>query len=307
MALNKDEKTRLPLKTAVLKTLAYSDIFDFPLTKDEIWKYIFAGTAFKRSYFENVLHKLNGKIIKKDGYYCLVGREKIIEKRKKNIKYVKNKLQIAEKASTAISAVPTILFIGISGGLSIGDAEATDDIDFFIITKKGTLFKTRLLVLIILQILGLRRKRLEKNPANKICVNFLIDETKLSFPEERRDIYTAHEILQIKPLLVRENIYERFLKANSWIHNFLSNSTPADIKKIHKEKTSLGLRSFVFLITFLFNERLSRVTQITLMKKHIRGELITKHIMAFNPNDYRVQTLNKLSLKLRELGLLTKR
>jgi hypothetical protein len=106
----------------------------------------------------------------------------------------------------------------------LGDADKEDDIDFFIITKKDTLFKTRLLVLLALQLLGLRRKRLEKNPADKICVNFLIDETKLSFSKDKRDIYTAHEILQIKPLFFRDNIYSRFLKANTWVYNFLPNA-----------------------------------------------------------------------------------
>lgn len=293
-------------RQAVLKSLIYSDIFDFPLTKEEIWKFLISGKRIKRASFEKALKSLlTTSIICRNSYYCLRRREEIIERRTKNLQEVEEKIKIAKRAALYLSYIPSILFIGISGGLAAGDAGSGDDIDFFIITRKDALFKTRFWVLILLEMLGVRRKRLDKNPANKICVNFLIDERKIIFPPDRQDLYTAHEILQLNPLFVRDNIYGKFLESNEWIKKFLPNSEFPERKSISDAKESkpgvVGL-----LIYNLFPEWLLRKLQVMLIKRHKKREVITKQVLIFNPNDYRVQTLKILRLKFQQLGLLTK-
>lgn len=319
MALSDEQERQTSVdfvRVAILKTLIYSDIFNFPLTKDEIWKYLISDREIKHGTFDNALKTLinqdnktdrkKAKVSFKDGYFCLSGHEASIEERKSNKKYVEAKLKIAIKAASRLSHISSILFIGLSGGLAMGDVNKSDDIDFFIITKKDALFKTRLLVLFVLQKMGFRRKRIDKNPKDKICVNFLIDEKKLFLPLDRHDIYTAHEILQIKPLFERDRIYERFLKANQWIYNFLPNANLAGGYKNQDIKKNIIYQILGYFIDFLPIERPSRHMQMAIMKKHRRGEIVTKHVMVFNPNDYRVQTLKRMRLKLREIGLLTK-
>ncbi len=92
---------------------------------------------------------------------------------------------IAQKAARYLSFVPTVQFIGISGGLAMLDAEEQDDIDFFVIVKRKTIFITRIWILGILQMLKLRRTRTDSNPADKICVNFILDEDKLNFSKKK--------------------------------------------------------------------------------------------------------------------------
>lgn len=308
MALSESEK-------AILKTLAYSDIFNFPLTKDEIWKFLISDKKVSRTSFEKALNLLSRSnnsarrvtgICLVDNYFCLDGQEATVVERVANAEYVEKKLKIAAKAAGYLSCIPSILFIGISGGLAMGDANKGDDIDFFVITKKNTIFKTRLFILCMLQLLGFRRKRLEKNPTNKICVNFLIDEKKLYFPPDKHDVYIAHEIVQIKPLFERDNTFSKFLKVNEWIRNFLPNSIGIKSEINQRVKINKILQFICSMIDFLSVEGVWRYIQIAYMKNHMREEVVTKHTMAFNPNDYRVYTLRKLRLKLRELGLLTK-
>jgi hypothetical protein len=307
MALSDIENTKTgDARTAILRTLIYSDIFGFPQTKEEIWEYLISGDRISRSAFEGALNKLKGEVIQLEGYYALAGRGEYIKKRISNNKYVHRKMKIAKKAAFLLAAIPTILFIGISGGLAIGDAEKRDDIDFFIITKKNTIFKTRLFILILLQAMGLRRKRLDKKPEDKVCVNFLIDETKLSFPSERKDIYTAREILQIKPLFDRENTYLKFLMMNKWIKNFLPNANIANNPKTNLVRESHLHAYFWLLIGLLPIEKICRMLQKKVMEQHLGNETVTNHVLIFNPNDYRLQTLDKLRLKLLETGLLTK-
>ncbi len=292
---------------SILKTLSYSDIFDFPLNKDELWISLIGERKTTRKEFEKALKKLAGKIKHMHGYYCLRGNEKILQTRKNNLPEVEKKLKIAGKAATYLSLIPTILFVGISGGLAIRDVTKEDDIDFFIITKKGKLFTTRFWILVILGITGLRRSRSDKNPANKICVNLLIDETQLLWETDKRDLYVAHEIFQVKPLFERNNTYTKFLESNNWIKRYFQNSSNLEKKniiEINIKKNYMKKISSI-LINSLSFETLMRFMQIVYMKRSEGRKSIKKTSLVFHPNDYRIQTLNKLNLKLRQLGLLT--
>lgn len=291
---------------AILKTLAYSDIFDFPLTKEEIWKFLISDKSIQRRLFEDSLKDLVGKqVSSKYGYFFLMGREKIAEKRKTNLQEVEKKLQIARRAVSYLSHIPSVLFIGLSGGLAMNDADSSDDVDLFIITKKNKLFQTRFWILMILQTVGLRRTKKDKNPKDKICVNFLIDETKLSFPVEKRDIYIAHEIAQIKPLFEREEIYKKFLKTNTWIKKFLPNIVTQNLgKEIKRESKFNKITSSI--ISTLPLETVLRTLQLAYMRNPKNKEMITNSSLVFHPNDYRVQILKQMKLKFHELGLLTK-
>ena len=214
-------------------------------------------------------------------------------------------MEIAKRAASCLSSVPTILFIGISGGLSVADVRDEDDIDFFIITTKNSLFKTRFLILLLLEKLGLRRKRAVKRSKDKICVNFLIDSTKLAFAKERQDIYTGREIVQLQPLFDRNRTYQKFLAANKWTKNYFPNASMRSVFESHHE-SSKWHKIFAFSLHYLFPEWVFRVSQTAFINTHKTSETVGKSLLLFNPHDYRVQTLRRLRLKLQELGLLTK-
>lgn len=295
------------VEQAILKTLTYSDIFDFPLRKDELFEFLVSDKSVSKDAFEKSLDKLikKGLISYKSQYYCLKKREQIIQKRAENILEVSKKLKIAQKAARFISYIPTIQFIGISGGLAMHDVEREDDIDFFIIVKHKTLYISRVWILGLLQILKLRRTRLDKNPADKICVNFMLDEKNLNFPKDKRDIYIAHEIVQVKPLFERDNTYGKFLKANNWTKKFFPNPQPQNSYLLQKSTTRDIFKTFIFILKFSPFANLLKWVQIRYLQKHQTIEKVTDYAIAFHPNDYRVQTLKKMNLKLQQLGLLT--
>jgi hypothetical protein len=63
----------------ILKTLAYADIFDYALTREEIWRYLIEVSCT----FSKFNHALDGlvnhkKIYSKQKYYTLPKRNKII-------------------------------------------------------------------------------------------------------------------------------------------------------------------------------------------------------------------------------------
>jgi hypothetical protein len=302
---NVSPKTQLNLhEQAVLTTILYGDVFNFPLNRDEIWKYLISDTHITREQFAIALKSLTKKqlLTTQDSYYCLRGREEIIIKRKSNRHEVDSKMVLAQKAAMLLTSIPTISFIGLSGGLAVKNVTSADDIDLFIIAKKGTVFQSRLWILLLLELMGVRRSRTNRKTANKVCVNLLIDETALQWAEEKQDVYVAHEIAQVVPFFNKNNIYKSFLDANQWVNNYLPNALDKKQQPLLKQPSS----TFIAFVPFIPFEVLFRYLQLRLIKRHQTRETVTKSHLAFHPKDYRADSLRQLKLKMRQLGLLTK-
>src|SRR5260221_11194131 len=119
---------------AILKTLTYGDIFDYPLTKEELWKYLISDKPITRKAFEEEIEEPRCRgFASATGFYFKKGRGKIVTLRKKREKISERKLEIARSVCNFLKLIPTIQFIGISGGLAMSNADAKDDIDLFII------------------------------------------------------------------------------------------------------------------------------------------------------------------------------
>lgn len=284
--------------SSILKTLIYSDIFDYPLTKEELWRFLIAKNVenIDRVTFKKALIMFPpGRWEYKHGFYFLSGREEIVGKRERRKKEGGKKLDFARKIIQKLSLVPTVSFIGISGGLALENSEKNDDIDLFVITSKNTLWVTRLILVFLLIIMGQYRGR-GKKESQKVCLNMLIDEESLSFPKKRQDLYTAHEIVQLRPVLNRNNVYEKFMNANRWVKKFLPNGIDIRIlgyKDIKKKSPSILISQYLSIF-----ERIAKSIQLSYMKKHRTKETISDHFLAFHPFDYKSFVLKEYNKRL---------
>lgn len=282
-------------KKAILQTIVYSDIFDFPLKEEEIFLYLTSDVISSQEDIKKEIKKIS-KIIYKDGYYCLKGREEIIKKRKNRKKEAVKKFLYVWRAKKVLSVIPTIKFIGISGGLAMENVEPEDDIDLFIIVSGKTVWVTRFLATIFLQALGLRRKRNEQNAGNKICLNMFLSDSSLKLPKEKRSLYTAHEIVQLKSLLNKSQTHERFLQENNWIRLFLPHVAPQQVIQSQK-------KSVVALILYIV-EPLFKWIQYKYMESHISLETVSDVSLFFHPIDYRVKIMEEYKRRCRKYGAL---
>lgn len=278
-------------KKSIIKTLAYADVFDYPLTLEEIWKYLISEDIVTKEKLKGEIAGLNSEIKKQGKFYFLQGRSKIIEKRKRREEESKEKIAKLKKIIPFLSFVPTVQFIGVSGALAMQNAERQDDIDLFVITKKNTLWVTRLILIVMLQLLGSRRKRNGENSKDKICLNFLIDETELNF-SKRNDLYNAHEICQMKAVFNRNNLYQRFMNTNKWVEKFLPNCIN---DKMFRLNENLYKKSKLSLF-----ELPAKRFQFWYMKKHRTREIVSDSVLAFHPIDYKTRILNAYKLRLKK-------
>ncbi len=284
----------------VLQTLIYSDLFNYPLTKKELWYYLKSKKPIHKGDFNKALNSLKDIIVQKRGFFSFADRESIIERRISLQYENRKKIALAKKIANILSNIPTIQFIGISGSLAAKNAERDDDIDFFIIASKKTLWISRFLMLILLEFLGVRRKKNQHNESNTVCINMMIDENSCVFPKNRQDVYTAHELAQLYPLVDKKHIYRKLLQENAWIYAFMPNVK--EKRLFYQKRVSLVKNLFMVSVLpafYLLNLFLKKI-QLFSIRKTLTTEVVTDAFLAFHPFDYRKSVLNHYSNKLKK-------
>jgi hypothetical protein len=284
---------------AILKTLLYSDFFDYPLKIEEIYKFLITDKKIEKTDFHKFLKNLKTKVKFEKGFYFLPGRGKIVTIRNNREKVSLPKMQKAQKLIKLLSLIPTVKFIGISGALSMRNSDKDDDIDIFVITKKGFVWITRLLMVIYLLLLGVYRNKNSKKYSDKICLNMLLDESHMKL---EKDLYIAHEIAQLIPVFERDSTYKLFLQENEWVKKFMINVVMEN--KTHlKKKSGIIEYALVFVFNLFVFEKISKVLQLFYMKKHITKETVEDNVLRLHPFDYGAHILHAYNEKVKELGL----
>jgi len=274
-------------KKAIIQTLLYSSLFNFPLSKDELYYYLHAGSKISEKEFEKYLSLVISQIVVKDGFYTLKGNEKSFELRKKRSITSIKKRDEGLKVAKILGYIPSVLFIGISGSVAVGNAKDSDDIDFFVVTSNRSLYATRLLLLLILQLLGKRRSRKEIKPQNKICLNMLVDQNGMYFQKSSQDLYTARELVQMYPLFERGGYYQKLLAKNNWTQSLMPHAVGQTNTFIHRKMSISSIFSVL--------EPIAKFIEQRLIKRNQTREVATNHVIALHPNDTKNWVLTKFN------------
>jgi len=274
---------------AIIRTLSYSDVFDYPLKKQELWKFLNIRTQVNKNSFNKALNQMirEKKIEAKNRYHFLIGRKKIVSERLERERISIGKLEVAKKAANILSFIPTIKLIGISGSLSLKNAQIIDDIDFFIITTHNSLWITRFFVNVLLLLTGYKRSIQDLHGMNLVCPNLFLSEDNLLLSSMRRNLFSAREIAQLYLLLDRDSMYKKFLSANFWVKNYLANvkipkSQPRADPPL-AEKISLKKDTWERFLDSL--DKIFYATQFLYMSNRITGEEIRRKAAYFHPQD----------------------
>lgn len=279
------------MEKAILRTLTYADIFDYPLNIWEIHKWLI-GRKLNLRQVEKGLEKLssNNQCQYKGEYYFLPGRANLVSKRKRREHQSKIYWKKAQLFCQVFRIIPWVKLVGISGGLAMNNANQSADIDLFIITSKNRLWICRLLILVFLGMLSQRRKKDSQSRAiaGKFCVNILLEEDRLQ--QLNQDLFIAHELLQMKVLWEKEGIYAKYLADNEWVFKLLPNWVGNIVVKRNNKRLTSSLK-WDLLIDKL--ENLARRLQLWYMKSPQGMERIAPGAVYFHPKDYRLKVLSE--------------
>ena len=286
--------------SSILSTLAYHDIFDYPLDLSEIFDLLVkkkSGKESVKSELENL--REIGKVGESYRYYFLKSRQKIVRMRKLRTKYSEAKLKRAAFFAKLLRIIPTVKLVAISGDLAMRNSSKGDDIDLVIITSKGFLWTTRFLANMML--LPFKRDPAGQKISDCACLNMFLDESDLSIKD--RNIYTAHEICQMKLLWDRNGTYRRFIRANSWIREYLPNWKQEKITSPKSQVPSHKSFQFITNNLALITERVLRSFQLSYMKSKITTERISSTQLFFHPKDTQKIVLDRYERAIKKIKL----
>ncbi len=276
---HKNQKLKITLSRQEIASIYYHDIFDYPMTLKELTKW----SAGKKVDVNNLSEEIAGSQIKtSEGLLYIKGREKITIKRLMRHSASTKKIEIAKNAVKLIKKIPTVKAVCITGALAMKNADENSDIDLMVITKKGALWATRLAVYTLIKLYGIpTRKPREKHEKDKLCLNIWLDETSLVWPKKERNVFIAHELAQIVPLVNKEKAYEDLLAKNSWIKDYWPNAVKAILKRKTKKNESF-LNLCIYGLFYLL-EPLARTVQTWYMKDKVTNEVVTSSKAIFHP------------------------
>ena len=296
------------IKENILATLAYFDMFNYPLTRAEV--YLFLGNKFNYESFGDAIKCLvdNGTIYQFDKFYTLSEDHYIVVRRLEGNQKAAELIRIAEKIGNLLIKFPYVRGIAISGSLSKNFADADSDIDLFIITEKNRLWVARTIMHCFKKLTFLVNKE------HLFCMNYYIDMQQLEIPE--KNIYTAIEVGTLIPLQ-GDIVFEKFYAANTWTREFLPNknmriSSAMPVKKNFLKMMFEGL--FSFSPGNVLDNMLMKITTNRWLKKTLLNQLNShgnvlslltgKHFAKPNPKNFQWKLLSTYEHKV--AGLLSK-
>ena len=194
----------MSLKRDIENTIEYAAKFGSYINKKEIEQRLISKKIFSKGEILNLLEQLDYKGKKNRWYEKKFNKAvNLVGKIKKNFK--------------------NILFLGISGSVASGHPKMNDDIDFLIITKSNKLWITRLKIRWWIYRNNIpHRKYGKKEGSNEFCFNLWLDENYLLLPKTRRNLRNAVDLILLKPLINKNQTYEKFLLTNSWAKKWVA-------------------------------------------------------------------------------------
>lgn len=304
------------LENSIFETIVYFDIFDYPLTVVEIWKWLYLPnnqsiTRFNLLEIQKILEdsdKIKSLIDSRQGFYFLKGREELVELRQQRYNLAEKKFKKAFRVVRFLKFIPSIKMIAICNDLAWSNAPKDSDIDLFIVTTKNKLWTVRFWAASFLKIFGLRPS--PHKTQDKICLSFLVDEENLNLEKislDQPDIYLIYWIAQLAPIYDRGGVYEKFMKANEWIKKYLPNVFSAEMTE-RRKCTPLVAQLKDYTSQKSLFENFLKWMQIKVMPLHLKEManrdtrvVISDAMLKFHVNDRRNEYQKKWEEKIVKL------
>lgn len=281
--------TRQSVKQAVIQTLAYASVFDFPLLEEEVYRWLIANHPISRSRLSQVLRS-SSEFVEVDGFFMLVSMERLAQLRMQRSRWARTLRQEIPRIVQQMSSIPSVTHIYITGSLSMNNPRSNnDDIDILIVTASQTLWLTRLVVIIKSLMVG--KYRSHNNHQDGWCFNMWLTHNSLSLPTSKQSLYTAHEVVQAELVFGSENV---LLAANPWVVSYLPH--------IRLPIVSDSAVCSVSALSVVFN-RMAYIVQRLYMLPRQTIERVGVEFAFFHPRKTGNHVLQTYHARLRQYGI----
>lgn len=261
--------TPTALEKAIIQTVVYYDLFEFPLTAREVHQYLIGQQASAQTV-ATVLKQLAKKHLEQcETFYCLPGRSAIITKRKQRYLIAEKKWNIAMKNAKILRHLPGVEAIFITNTLAFSNAKDRSDIDLLVITKENRIWTTRFWCAGLMKIL--KRRPTPKNKKDTICLSLYQTKNDLSLKAYayKNDMHFTQWVSQMVPLYDPHSLFPQFMKENQWAWKQRPNAIPYEPTP-RRQITFAPLRKLLLLPLLFLPESLLKRYQNKILPKVLK-------------------------------------
>lgn len=202
------------LAEGIRRTLAYADLFRYPLAAHEVHRYLHDPGTGGEQVQVALLAGIDG-VAAEGGYYAPSGRSGLAGRRRSRRLASASLSTRARGYGLLLKHLPYVRMVGLTGSLAMRYPARRSDIDLMIVTAPGRVWLCRAAVVAVVRLVGLG--------GDVLCPNYLVAEDALALDDVT--IYDAHELAQMLPLYGRE-AYLRLWAANRRVQSLLPNARP---------------------------------------------------------------------------------
>jgi hypothetical protein len=247
----------IAVEVAVIRTLIYFDLFNYPLTSEEVFQFL--QTHSTKGIVEEALNALvsEGKLTRKSELYSMQTDPALFERRKAGNALANLLLPRVTEQANLIAKFPFVRSVMASGSFSKNYMDETSDFDFFIVCAPNRIWISRMLLVAY-------KKLVLKNSHKHFCVNYFIDENHLEIDE--KNIFTATELATVLPLTGFDQ-YARLIESNkTWLATYFPHFQPRQIITGRNSGWQVK-RSLEFVLNVFFGTQLNRLFKWVTIRK----------------------------------------
>jgi len=253
----------LNLSKEIFSTLAYFEIFKYPLSEAELYTFLQHNTISFDEFSKQariVSAEPDSLFCKQDGYYMIKPADGKVDARLQKEKHAGKFWKIARFMTALIARFPFVRAVMITGSLSKNCADSNSDLDFMVICAKNRLWISKSLLMLF-------KKLFLFNSYKYFCINYFIAEDCLEITD--RNIFTATELATVK-IAYNTELVMKFINANSWVRNYLPNYKSGDPLCHSPAFSPAEKQSYLQrFLEKLFPQALAEKLNIKLMKVYI--------------------------------------
>lgn len=215
---------RSPLEQSILQTVAYFDLFDFPLTYAELYHYLWEAPAVTLSE----LIKTVGTIpqLQVDGGLVMFTGRHLAATRAQHYVESESKFNKRRWLLKLLSFMPGVEAIYIVNTMAYHNVRADSDIDLLMVAPEGKIWAVRFYTTLLAKMLGVRPQ--PNHTQDALCLSFYVTPKGIrQLPQIRstdQDAMEAYWLAQAFPIYDPQHIAQLFINSD-WLKRVLPNTT----------------------------------------------------------------------------------
>lgn len=292
-----------PLERDCYRVIAYFDVFRYPVTAFEVWKWLYApAEPWSLAQVMTCLTtsaELQSRVQMHGGFYGLSSVVAACADRHTRYLDALRKYARVQRVLQYMGRLPYIAGIAVCNSLAYHHTSAESDIDLFIITAPRRVWTVRLLAVSAMALLRLRPGEATRDP---VCCSFFADQDVLSLEVLKHaadDPYLAMWHTSLIPLVEHDNVFSALRAHNAWATTTVPHALPVRRAPAYR----LGrLRPLRWLP---LTERLARSFQemrlspaIAQLKNRDTRVVINNKMLKFHENDRREAIATSLAERM---------